>query len=325
VKAIKVVVVGLGYQNMRFNIPAISRNPFLYIDAVCDVDDNRLAEVTKNLDIKGFTSLEAMLNERTPDCAVVALPHHEYEPALRLLLSKGIHVFKEKPLARSVDEATRIIEIATTYGAKIFIPMRRRFNSLFRYAKSVLPLIEPIIYFDAYHALNIARLDSGWRASQSMAGGGVLIDLGYHYVDLLLWLFGRPTSLEAGFLTGSRTGQQYDVEDTAQITFTYELNENRKSLGRLMVSRVATLEEERLHIVGERGSILVTPSQLDIRDAKGVQTERLQREGAWPSQTDDQVEEFRRAILGEIPPYLTSAQQHLDHLRLLENAYAGGR
>ncbi|WP_414731860.1 Gfo/Idh/MocA family oxidoreductase [Agrobacterium pusense] len=65
-------------------------------------------------------------------------------------------------------------------------------------------------------------MDEGWRAKRDIAGGGALIDMGYHLIDLVIWFLGMPEIVMARTSGSAKPDQKYDVEDTAHLLLAYE-------------------------------------------------------------------------------------------------------
>lgn len=132
-----------------------------------------------------------------------------------------------------------------------------------------------------------------------MAYGGALVDMGYHYIDLLVWYFGLPDSITCKISTGNRKNQQYNVEHTAFVDFSYNdtANDNERILGSLIISRVYPEKDEYLVAYGPNGSVFVKRGELIRLDVTGHKVEHLSRLGGWPSAIIDQLEDFYEKII----------------------------
>jgi predicted dehydrogenase len=120
------------------------------------------------------------------------------EHAVAALLA-NCHVLCEKPMATTVPDCTRMIDIATSTDRVLAVGMVRRFFPAFRRLKQLIDddALGPIQYFEYREG---KRFD--WEVASaagfqrhSKGGGGVLFDIGPHAIDLLLWLFGVPEVL----------------------------------------------------------------------------------------------------------------------------------
>ena len=321
---LKIIVIGLGHQSLDDHIPAIMSSERFVLSGVVDIDEDRAKLFGEAESIPYASSVGALLESMTekPDAALVAVPHSDYLPIITELANNRIHIIKEKPFAASIEDALKIIELVSKNNITLQVTLQRRFNPIFRSFQQLIKHIGKIHSIEARYTLNISRLDEGWRASRLYSGGGALIDLGYHYIDLIVWYFGLPDSVGCKLSTGNRDGQVYDVEDTAFLDFSYNDSgaDDKRILGSLIVSRVYPDKEEKLVAYGSGGSVSVSRGQVARRDIDGNEIECLTRTGSWPSALVDQLDEFAEYILsgdhnGDVEP------RYLQQVALVDAAY----
>lgn len=133
------------------------------------------------------------------DAAIVAAPHHLHAPVCIDLLSRGIHVFVEKPMALTGSECDRMIAAAEGGKAVLAVGLMRRYLRNAQWVKAVLEaqLLGPIESFDFREGgIYDWSVASGFFFKKETAGGGVLMDTGAHTLDLLLWWLGDAASFE---------------------------------------------------------------------------------------------------------------------------------
>jgi predicted dehydrogenase len=145
------------------------------------------------------------------------LPHHIHASATQLALSHGKHVLVEKPIATTLEEARIMIDAARRSGLVFMVAEDVHFRPAVREAALAIDrgdIGEPL-FFKA-HAGGILR-PRGWKADASLMGGGVLMDLGVHYIRALRMILGEPDRI----LT--TRGMQIDTkmagEDSVQVLF----------------------------------------------------------------------------------------------------------
>lgn len=297
---LNIIVIGLGHQSLDDHIPAIKESREFNLVGVVDINEELARRIGLEESVPYFTSIDGLLEQldTRPDCALVAIPHSNYLSVIEKLATSKIHIIKEKPFAVSVEDAHKIKQFVEENNITLQVTLQRRFNPIFRSFKQLLRRIGKIHSIEARYTMNIARLDEGWRASRLFAGGGALIDLGYHYIDLIVWYFGLPDSVTGKISTGNRDGQEYDVEDTAFVDFSYNNNgdDTDRVLGSLIVSRVYPDKDESLISYGSKGSVAVRRGQVVRRDINGNEIECLTRTGSWPSALTDQLDEFAENI-----------------------------
>lgn len=320
--AYKVTVIGLGHQSVHDHIPAIESSDFLILDSVCDVYQDVVTQIAEKHNVAGYTSLDTMLKEREPEIAVVCVPHSTYPDIIRKLANRKIHILKEKPFAVSLEEAREYHKLVKTNGIKMMIGVQRKFHPIFQSFNQLKTKIGRIFSIEAKYAVNVDRLDAGWRASLDSSGGGALVDMGYHYVDLLIWYFGLPDSITAKISLGNREEQEYDVEDTASIIFEYfDEKTNHKTIGNLFVSRLYTRSVETIFVLGSKGSIELTRGKISRFDKKGIEIESLERNEKWLSAYVEQFETLADAIRTNKKDFENCYLQHYKHLAFIEAAY----
>ena len=128
------------------------------------------------------------------DAALVVLPHHLHHAVTLDCLRAGKHVLCEKPMANSERECVEMIEEAQRGGLVLMVAYCMRFHPLVAKMKE---LIDQRAYGEVFQ-LSIwteqltRREDGHWSRSADKLGGGQFFSHGCHYVDLLLWMLGRP-------------------------------------------------------------------------------------------------------------------------------------
>jgi predicted dehydrogenase len=251
------------------------------------------------------------------------VPHNKYLPIIRKLAEYKIDIIKEKPFATSIEEANELKEIVKNSNISIYVTLQRRFNPIFITFKQLMKRIGRIYSIEGRYTMNIGHLDEGWRANKKTAGGGALIDMGYHFVDLVVWYFGLPDSLTCRMSSGNRENQEYDVEDTVLLNFTYnDQGEDRgRVLGSIVISRVYPQKEESLMVYGSKGSVRVQPGRVSRRDIDGNEIEVLERKGHWPSAAIDQLEDFAQRIQKNHTTHIAERIVHFEHIAFVEASY----
>ncbi|HLG61827.1 MAG TPA: Gfo/Idh/MocA family oxidoreductase [Ktedonosporobacter sp.] len=321
---LKVAVIGLGKQATEDHLPILALSEHYQLSAVVDINRERLDQIAHQYAVPGFSSVEELLSHQTIDVALMALPHSAYLSAISLVAAQGIHVIKEKPFAMNMHEARHLQELIEKHHIYIGVTMQRRFDPIFQAYHQIKRHIGKIFSIEGYYTMNIASLDQGWRATKSDAGGGALIDMGYHFIDLLVWYFGTPSSVTARLSRGNRPGQRYDVEDTAHLLFDYHLegySEEEKTIGTFVISRVYPQKQESLTIYGTQGIIKIKRGSIQRLDCQGQEIEHLERHGRWLSSAIAQFESFALQIQQFRSGQPPTAHEHLAHMAIIEAAY----
>ena len=222
---LRVGVIGLGMG--RHHVAAYQTHPKAEVVAIADPDENRLKEIgDKHAVPHRYTSAEEMLQHEALDIVSVATPNRFHKPLAIAAFEAGCHVLCEKPMALCADEGREMIAAANQAGKRLMI------NFSYRFTEQSMALKEQVdagVLGDVYYARTIWHRRrglpgfGGWFGQKALAGGGPLIDLGVHRLDLALWLMGYPRPI---WVMGSaynpiaselakRQGVPYEVEDMA--------------------------------------------------------------------------------------------------------------
>jgi predicted dehydrogenase len=220
---VRVGVIGLGIG--RHHIEGYHSHPLAEVVAIADVDATRLEEIGGRYHItERYVSAEQMLQEEQLDVVSVATPNKFHHYLTLAALDAGCHVLTEKPMAMNAAEAQEMILKAQEVGKRIMV------NFSYRFTEQSMALKEQVeadiigeIYFgrSVWHRRRGLPRFGGWFGQRAFSGGGPLIDLGVHRLDLALWLMGypRPTWVMGSTynLISSAMAQQlgvdFDVED----------------------------------------------------------------------------------------------------------------
>lgn len=222
---IRVGVIGLGMG--RHHVSSFQNHPNAEVIAIADLDTDRLQEIgDKNGVEKRYTSSEEMLAQETLDVVSIATPNKFHKPLTIAVLEAGCHVLCEKPMAMNAKEAREMLVVAEKADKRIMINFSYRFSEQSQALKDRVDAGElGDIYFarTIWHRRRGLPRFGGWFGKKALSGGGPLIDLGVHRLDLALWLMGYPKPV---WVMGSaynpiatrlaqEQGVDYDVEDLA--------------------------------------------------------------------------------------------------------------
>lgn len=210
-KSIRTAIVGCGIILPYHAIP-VSRIEGVELVAVCDINRQSLLKATQTYRCNGFEDFGQMLNEIPIDTLHICTPNHLHFPMYMEAMERGINVLIEKPVAIKRKELKKIVSISKhsrTIDAGIFQNRFTRSSKLIKNAldKKMLGAIK-------HCEINISsnRQSSGsWRGKKFYAGGGILIDLVIHYVDLVRWFLNKEPIASKVFNKGS--SENNDIED----------------------------------------------------------------------------------------------------------------
>ncbi|GLY53592.1 hypothetical protein Lesp01_72480 [Lentzea sp. NBRC 102530] len=288
--------------------------------AVCDSNGDVLREQQFKLHVPGYTDAEAMFAAEDLDLVVVCTPHNEGRHVVEAAAANGIHVLKEKPFATTIAEAQQLADLCEMSGINLMVTLQRRFNPIYTSFTQLADQIGVPFMVEAAYTLHTPDPSEGWRGSTQHAGGGCIIDMGYHLIDMLLWYFGLPDRVLADMSVGARPDRQYDAEDTALIHFSYESG----LYGSLLLSRFIGPKSEQIRLIGNKGIVHLERGRIRRLTNDGQVVESLSREQAWPSAAASQINHFCRVIEG-LRPNVSGPRENLAHLSFIQSCYESAR
>ncbi|HUG82385.1 MAG TPA: Gfo/Idh/MocA family oxidoreductase [Bryobacterales bacterium] len=199
--------------------------------ALSDPDGETVAEARKALGRKlagTYSSPVAMLAQEKPLMALVTMEARLAPPAINAALDAGCHVLAEKPSCVRVDDFEKLAQKANAAGLHLMLALANRLNPEVQEARRLVQegKLGKIYGLELHLVANQTRLTrpsyhERWFASKERAGGGHLIWLGIHWLDLAMYISGSRIVEVAGF-TGNVGGQPLDVEDSAAVALRFD-------------------------------------------------------------------------------------------------------
>lgn len=242
-------------------------NPGTEIAVVWDENPERGAAEAARIGVRFEPDLDAVLAHPAIDGAIVTTATSEHHRVLIAAARAGKHIFTEKVIAATTNEAIEVLQAVDEAGVVMAVCLPRLSNG---YTRAVKALIDGgelgrITYFRMRVGHNGAmRTESdpdGWLPAQfhnlAEAQGGALIDLGAHPLYLARYLVGMPESVSAtyGYVTGRA------VEDHAVATL-------RFADGAIAVTEVSFIDQPgtwELEVHGDRGMVRIEQPDLELR------------------------------------------------------------
>ena len=218
-KTVRVGLIGYGYAGRTFHAPVLTCVPNMYLAKVVERRGTSSKERYPWVDV--VRDAQELFQDMSIDLVIVATPStNHYEVTKQALLS-GKHVIVEKPFTVTVAEADELIALARERQLVLSVFHNRRWDGDFMTVREVVrqqllgKLVECEFRWDRYRpVVNPA----GWR-EWNAPGTGVLYDLGVHFLDQALNLFGIPSTIEAEVRIQREGGLTDDYFD---VTLRYE-------------------------------------------------------------------------------------------------------
>ena len=194
---IRLGVIGCGNAFRQLHLPALTACADVRMVAACDSVPERAKETGAPRIFRDYRELLALPDV---DAVDICMPTFLHKTMIVEALRAGKHVFCEKPDARSAEEMEEIAKAAHASGRVLMVMRNNRFLETSQFLKAQVDA-------GAMGKIYLARCGwirrrgipgrGGWITTKAKAGGGPLIDLGIHMIDLAVWLMGNPRPVTA--------------------------------------------------------------------------------------------------------------------------------
>jgi predicted dehydrogenase len=193
---LRIGIVGAGAIATLGHIPGFQKLPDVQITAICDTNLERARMVAARFGIPNvYEDYREMLAKAELDAISVGVPNAFHAPITLAALEAGKHVLCEKPLATSVADGRAMVEAAERAGRVLAVNMHSRLRADMTVLRAMIAQgrLGKIGYTSArwFRRSGIPGFGS-WFTQRQLSGGGVLMDIGVHMLDLALWLLGFP-------------------------------------------------------------------------------------------------------------------------------------
>lgn len=220
---ISVGIVGTSWWADAMFLPALKSHPHGRIAAACGRNRQRADAFAAKWGIDAvFDDYEAMIQSGDIDALIVSTQNDSHYDITMMALEQGLHVLCEKPLGLNYQQASQMATLAEEKGVKHMTPFTYRFMPTARYIHELINndyIGQPYHLNLRYYAGFGRHDDYNWRYDTSIAGSGVVGDIGSHFFYLAYWMFGpiKAVSAQLGYFRDrpKRTpdGQPYEPAD----------------------------------------------------------------------------------------------------------------
>lgn len=240
-RKIRVGIIGCGVGQLH--LEGFAQDPRVEVVAIAGLDESRCKHLANVHEVPTvYKAYQDLVADPDIEAVTVAVPNFLHAQVALAALDAGKHVMVEKPLAPTIAEAREIIDAAASSGRILGVIFNRRGRHDVQLLKHE---VERGALGDVYHARAFWMRRSGipglgtWFTSKKFAGGGPLIDLGIHVLDMALWVLGNPKPTRVSAATYAELGprgrgqwqggrfpynpdEPYDVEDFATALIRFE-------------------------------------------------------------------------------------------------------
>ncbi|MGI6082294.1 MAG: Gfo/Idh/MocA family protein [Limnochordia bacterium] len=292
-------VLGAGGIADRRTIPeGITQATDSKLVAVMDVDEGRARAVGEKYGADWHVNAQDLLERSDVDAVYVATPVAYHAELVCEAARQGKHVLCEKPLALNVAEAEQAIKACDEHGVKLSVGYMMRFHGAHQKLKEMLDggeFGQPVLA-RAQLTCWYPPIPGAWRQNLALGGGGALMDMATHCIDLLEMLLGPVESVMADVSTQTH---DYEVDDSALILLHFQSGAKAVVDSNFNVPDVAATNV--LEIYGTKGSVI--GSGTIGQDSGGRLTGRLEREDRGYDAQQQRVTVAEELPFTQVNPY----------------------
>ena len=263
-KQIRFAVVGCGHIGKR-HAEMISREDGAELIALCDIKPKKELDID-NYNIPYFNNIDDLLKSDIAfDVLNICTPNGLHAEMAVKTVESGRHVVIEKPMALTVADAEKVMYAGLKYHKQIFCVMQNRYSPPSVWIKEMIEsgrlgkiyMVQLNCYWNRDERYYKA---GGWHGTKDLDGGTLFTQFS-HFVDIMYWLFGDITDIQARFADFNHSGMT-DFEDTGIVNFRFT---DGGGIGTLSYSTSVwnkNLESSML-IIAENGSVKIGGQYMD--------------------------------------------------------------
>ncbi|MFH8476542.1 Gfo/Idh/MocA family protein [Streptomyces sp. NPDC018000] len=308
-KRIRFAAVGAGRVFQRYHLPCADARDAMDLVGLVDSDIERARELMADRpQVWTGTSVDRLIQETRPDLISVCTPNDAHAEPVLAALDAGIAVLCEKPLAATVEEARRMV--AHPAAEKLLgVNMPFRFHPLLKpFADLVRSGAQRVEFSFATPGNRVWRACTPWYDDARRAGGGALLDLGPHAIDLLMAVFGPPV-VEACEVDTP------DLEQRVRVDMSFQ-----GVPATLRIDRAARRLETSVTVTTADGDHVLDLRRNELRRANGT----VEEAGQGPELAA--ISAYFDTVTGAATPHgKVSAQEALEVQLVVESAYGCAR
>ncbi|MDA9068913.1 Gfo/Idh/MocA family oxidoreductase [Gammaproteobacteria bacterium] len=311
---------------------SIEKNTTFQVTAVSEKNNEARKSIPSNISI--YDDYKSLIADSDIDIIFISLPNQFAAEASILSLQKGLHVFCEKPPAKTLAELEEVFLVSQQYpNLKLMYGFNHRFHHSVEQAKLIIQdnSLGRLINMRGVYGKSqmISFNQSDWRTKREESGGGILLDQGIHMLDLMRYLSGEDFSEIFSFIDNAFWN--FDVEDNAYVL----MKSQTGVVAQLHSSATQWRHLFNLEITMEKGSLvlggLLTGSKsygeetltivtADPDNDKGAPRESISKyneDVSW----DNEIKYFAKSLAEKSPITRGSIDDAVETMKLIEKIY----
>jgi len=225
------MITGVGGAHLNYYFESLALAEEVASVSVCDPSGESDALARKLLGAKmtnSYKDIGALFRKEKPNLALISMEAATAPPAIDAALDAGCHVLAEKPGCVHVEDFEKLNRKAKARNRQLLLALGNRVDPVMVEARRIFHAgkIGKLYGVEVHIIADQTRLTEpgygkDWKAQKARSGGGHLIWLGIHWLDLAVFVTGLPVRQVTGF-TANVGGQPFDVEDSAVVAMQFE-------------------------------------------------------------------------------------------------------
>ncbi len=216
-------VIGCGGIAYRRTIPGMIKASNSRLAAVMDSDISTAKKVQNEFEAKyAFDSIDELLALDEVDAVYIASPVFCHREQVIAAAKAGKHILLEKPMGLTVSESEEIDAVCRESGVKLGVGLMMRFNALHNKVKGIIAegRLGEIVSVRTQFTCWYPEIEGAWRQTFKTSGGGALMDMGIHCIDLIRYILDMDVSEVTAFVSNQIFS--YEVESAASVIMRME-------------------------------------------------------------------------------------------------------
>ena len=249
-------IIGCGWAARDLYEPAFRFLKNGRVVAVMDINESKAKFLKELYGVpRYYTDLDDMLRDKEVEAVVVLTPpHHHLEPVVKSA-EAGKHVYCEKPMAPTVQEADRMIEACRRNKVKFMIAFMKRFNKSFRFVKKLIDEDRLGSVFELrarWDNARVGKMSETQYRLKLISGGGFLQEDGSHPLDICRWWLGDVEEVNA--YVAIIAPDRHETDDMACVTMRHKSG----AISTLHITMIThTKGEESYELYGTKGTLIM--------------------------------------------------------------------
>lgn len=324
-KVVQLGVIGAGGMAQVVHLPILKKFSDVHIEAICDLDRSKAGFIAQKFGIpRFFGDAQHLLALSELDGVLILTPTNSHLALTLMALESKKHVLVERPIARKVSEAEKMVEAAQKAKRILMVAMNHRFRPDSMILKNFIEGGElgDVFMVRTGWLKKKGRWSRGdWVVKKRLSGGGVLMDLGLQMLDLSLWLLESYEFESISAVLFNHT-LKLEVEDT--VACQLKLKNGKIATMHASWALLAPETQAYAHFWGTKGAAVLNPLRIDkemhgnlvnVTPEKSLSQKELHR-----SSFKYELRHFVECVRHNRQP-VSSGQEALEILKVVESIY----